>query len=66
MPAFLLSLVLGYVLWGVRVPVTIMLVAMLIYGFLPSMARFRDVGRRWRADHRRPRECPCPDCSDGS
>ncbi|MFH1465443.1 MAG: CDP-alcohol phosphatidyltransferase family protein [Pseudomonadota bacterium] len=65
MPAFLLSLVLGYVLWGVHVPVTIMLVSMLLYGFLPAIARFRDVGRRWREDRRRPPGCPeCPECPE--
>ncbi len=50
MPMFLLSLLLGYVLWGLYVPVTLMLLAMLIYGFLPSMMHFRDVIGRWRAD----------------
>jgi len=48
MPIFLLSLLLGYVLWGVKVPVALMLVAMLIYGFLPSFVHFRDVISRWR------------------
>jgi CDP-diacylglycerol--serine O-phosphatidyltransferase len=66
MPAFLLSLVLGFVLWGLEVPVTIMLVAMLIYGFLPAMSRFHAVGRRWREDRRRTPDCPCPEWSDGT
>jgi len=47
MPAFLLSLLLGFVLWGIEVPVVLMFVAMLIYGFLPAMMHFHAVmGRR--------------------
>jgi CDP-diacylglycerol--serine O-phosphatidyltransferase len=50
MPAFLLTLLLGFVLWGTDVPVALMLVAMLIYGFLPSVMRFREVIVRRRAE----------------
>lgn len=57
MPVFLLSLLLGYVLWGLYVPVTLMLLAMLIYGFLPSIMHFYQVICRWKAD--RPRQ-PAP------
>lgn len=50
MPAFLLSLLLGFVLWGTAVPVALMLVAMLIYGFLPSVMHFHAVICRRREE----------------
>jgi CDP-diacylglycerol--serine O-phosphatidyltransferase len=54
MPAFLLSLLLGFVLWGTEVPVALMLVAMLIYGFLPSAMHFHAVITRRRAERSTP------------
>jgi CDP-diacylglycerol--serine O-phosphatidyltransferase len=50
MPIFLLALLLGYVLWGLQVPVTLMLLAMLVYGFLPSAMHFHAVIQRRRSE----------------
>jgi CDP-diacylglycerol--serine O-phosphatidyltransferase len=52
-PLYLLLMLLGARWWGVQVPVAVILVAILVYGFAPTMMAFRDVLRR-RGEQERP------------